>query len=481
MATPPQAIQRHRTAMTRYSLSKPLALALAHRVVSPDRSLFDYGCGRGTDVSLLQKVGISATGWDPHFQPKAEVKPADCVNLGYVLNVIESPQERTATLQKAFALTNRVLIVSVRVDQALDNASEFSDGVLTKVGSFQKLYTQDEFRDYLRSALDRKPHMASLGIAYVFRDDLAEAEYLAQLALYRPVSFRESVRAEFSKDRTAKKYMALARVLGRTPLDTEFKAFSRLIERYGSVSRIERIAKSLLDSDMLASAQEERRVNILMFVAMLRLQGLAPPPIRSLSNEVQADVKMLWPNYKAAIQAGTDFLFELGKPGQIAEECKRTKIGKKLPDALYVHKSAEAQLSPLLQLMVLTAKQIVGEVTYDLIKISTEGKKLSFLAYKDFENTPHPELAYSLKLFLPKASYDLRRYTESLNPPILHRKETFLDTLHPRYAEYAELTKQEEGHDLLSRSDIGTRNGWEALLNSRNLRIENNSVVSTLI
>ena len=403
------------------------------------------------------------------------------MNLGYVLNVIESPQERTATLQKAFALANRVLIVSVRVDQALDNASEFSDGVLTKVGSFQKRYTQDEFRDYLRGALDRKPHMASLGVAYVFRDDQAEAEYLAQLALYRPVSFRESVRAEFSKDRTAKKYMALAKVLGRTPLDTEFKPFPRLIERYGSVLRIERIAKSLLDSDMLASAQEARRVNILIFLAMLRLQGLAPPPIRSLSNEVQADVKMLWPNYKAAIQAGTDFLFELGKPGQIAEECKRARVGKKLPDALYVHKSAEEQLSPLLQLMVLTAKQIVGEVTYDLIKISTEGKKLSFLAYKDFENTPHPELAYSLKLFLPKASYDLRRYTESLNPPILHRKETFLDSLHPRYAEYAELTRQEGAHDLLSRSDIGTRNGWQALLTSRNLRIENNNVVSTLM
>ncbi len=403
------------------------------------------------------------------------------MNLGYVLNVIENLEERAATLKRAFDLAQRVLIVSVRVDQALDNAFEFSDGVLTKVGSFQKLFTQDEFRDYVRTVLGRRPHMASLGIAYVFRDDQAEADYLAQASLYRPASFRETVRAEFSKDRTAKKYMALARVLGRTPLETEFKASPRLIERYGSLSRVERIAKSLLDSDTLASAQEERRVNILIFLAMLRLQALTPPPIRSLSNEVQADVKMLWPNYKAAIQAGTDFLFELGKPGQIAEECKRAKTGKKLPDALYIHRSAESQLSPLLQLMVLTARQIVGEITYDLIKISTDGKKLSFLAYRDFDNAPHPELAYSLKLFVPKASYDLRNYTDSFNPPILHRKETFLDSLHPRYAEYAELTRQEQELDLLSRSDIGTRNGWQALLASRNLRIEDNSVVSTII
>ena len=55
--------------------------------------------------------------------------------------------------------------------------------------------------------------MASLGIAYVFRDDQAEADYLAQVALHRPVGFREAVRAEFSKDRIAQKYTALARVL----------------------------------------------------------------------------------------------------------------------------------------------------------------------------------------------------------------------------------------------------------------------------
>lgn len=479
MTIQPLAIPRHLTAMKRYSLSRPLALALAQQVVSPRCSLFDYGCGRGTDVRLLQKAGVNAAGWDPHFRPKEEIRSADCINLGYVLNVIEDPAERAATLQKAFSLAAKVLIVSVRVDQALDDAAEFADGVLTKVGSFQKLFTQDEFREYLRAVLGRKPHVASLGIAYVFRDDQAETEYLAQIALYRPVSFREAVRAEFAKDRTAQRYMTLAKTLGRTPLETEFKSFPRLIDRYGSLSRIERIARSLIDADTLATAQEERRVNILTYIAMLRLQGLTPPPIRNLSEEVQADIKMLWSSYRKAIQAGTDFLFELGKPGQISEECKRAKTGKRLPDALYIHRSAESQLSPLLRLMVLTARQIVGEITYDLIKIAIDGKKLSFLAYKDFDDTPHPELSYSLKVFLPKASYDLRNYTESSNPPVLHRKETFLDSLHPRYAEYAQLTAREEELGLLSRTDIGTRNGWEALLKSRNLQFEGSKLVES--
>ncbi len=67
METLAQAIPRHRTAMKRYSLSKPVTLALAHQVVSPGLSVFDYGCGQGTDIRLLEKAGIHAVGWDPHF------------------------------------------------------------------------------------------------------------------------------------------------------------------------------------------------------------------------------------------------------------------------------------------------------------------------------------------------------------------------------------------------------------------------------
>jgi DNA phosphorothioation-associated putative methyltransferase len=228
----------------------------------------------------------------------------------------------------------------------------------------------------------------------------------------------------------------------------------------------------LIGSDLLVSAQEERRVNILTYMAMLRLQGLTPPPIRSLTGEVQADIKMLWPSYKAAIQAGMDFLFDLGRPGRIQQECKQSPVGKKLPDALYIHRSAEDQLSPLLRLMILTARQIVGEVEYDLVKIALDGKKLSFLAYQGFEEAPHPTLDYSVKIYLPTASYDIRNYAASLNPPILHRKETFLDPLHPRYVVFARLSAKEQALGLLSRTDIGTRRGWEDLLKSKGLRIE---------
>jgi hypothetical protein len=49
------------------------------------------------------------------------------VNLGYVLNVIEDPAERSATLAKAYGLTNETLVVAVRVDRTLEQAAECGD------------------------------------------------------------------------------------------------------------------------------------------------------------------------------------------------------------------------------------------------------------------------------------------------------------------------------------------------------------------
>lgn len=462
--------------MQRYSLSRPLALAVAHRLVDASRTVFDYGCGRGADVRLLNRLGIHAGGWDPHFRPDEPLLMADCVNLGYVLNVIENPVERLETLRSAFALATRVLIVSVRVDQSLGDATEFADGVVTKIGSFQKLYSQAEFREYLREALDHLPHMASLGIAYVFKDPELEAQYLAQLSLLRPISSHEAIRKEFAKDRTAQRYLSLTKALGRPPLAAEFKGMPKLLDRYGSLQRIERIGQSLIDGDLLVTAREEKRSNFLTYIAMLLLQGLKPPPIRSLPEDVQADIKMLWSNYKASIEAGMSFLFELGKPGAIAEQCKISPVGKRLPDSLYVHTSSEPLLPSLVRLMILAARQIVGELEYDLIKISLDGKKLSFLRYPAFEDEAHPELAYSVRVYLPTASYGIKDFRSSENPPILHRKETFVDALHPRYAEYAALTAEEEKLGLLSRNDIGTRKGWSAALQEKGLRCMGHSL-----
>lgn len=112
MTTP---VARHKTAMSRSALSRPLATALRDEILRPTDSVFDYGCGRGDDLRHLAALGFSADGWDPTHRPRGQRRQADVVNLGYVVNVIERPDERAETLRRAWNLARDVLIVSSRL------------------------------------------------------------------------------------------------------------------------------------------------------------------------------------------------------------------------------------------------------------------------------------------------------------------------------------------------------------------------------
>ena len=253
MDTP--SIQRHRTAIRRLGHSRPVALAQAQGLIAPDVSFFDYGCGFGEDVQLLRATGIEAEGWDPYYRPDTPVRPADCVNLGYVLNVIEGAQEREQTLRAAFELARRVLVVSVRVDQSLNSGTEFSDGLVTNSGSFQKIYTQAEFRQYLQAILGRKPYMASLGIAYVFKDEAVESAHLAQLSITPLKRERADLFSQFGTDPDGQGLVETTRKLGRPPLPSEFDRYPALLLRFGSRSRIDRLVLGLLNPGTLGEAQ----------------------------------------------------------------------------------------------------------------------------------------------------------------------------------------------------------------------------------
>src|ERR1035437_145928 len=132
-------VQRGKTAMKRYTCSRPVALALSDELVKDRDTFFDFGCGHGGDVTYLRRRKINATGWDPFHLPNSPIVAADIVNLGFVLNVIEDPNERSETLRVAFSLARKLLVVSVRVEHGLDSTAEFNDGIITSKGKFQKI------------------------------------------------------------------------------------------------------------------------------------------------------------------------------------------------------------------------------------------------------------------------------------------------------------------------------------------------------
>src|SRR5204863_5300454 len=57
-------VHRHKTALTRYELSKPVKSLLEYGLVKSGRTFFDYGCGQGADFRGLQALGYEADGWD---------------------------------------------------------------------------------------------------------------------------------------------------------------------------------------------------------------------------------------------------------------------------------------------------------------------------------------------------------------------------------------------------------------------------------
>lgn len=97
--TTAEQIERHRTAIRRKDLSKPVRTAIEDQLISERTTVLDYGCGHGDDVRNLRALGVKCVGWDPEFQQSSAISHSDVVNLGYVVNVIEDPVERANVLK----------------------------------------------------------------------------------------------------------------------------------------------------------------------------------------------------------------------------------------------------------------------------------------------------------------------------------------------------------------------------------------------
>lgn len=176
--------KRHRTAIVRKTFSRPVRLALEAKLFETTTTFFDFGCGHGIDTDLLSARGYDSGGWDPYYFPNNIIKAADIVNLGYVINVIECPQERREALLSAWSLARKMLIVAARTLPVEKGKGDipYSDGILTSRRTFQKYYGQRELIDYLDSVLNAKSLPVAQGVCFVFRHEKS-CEKLAPFAL----------------------------------------------------------------------------------------------------------------------------------------------------------------------------------------------------------------------------------------------------------------------------------------------------------
>jgi DNA phosphorothioation-associated putative methyltransferase len=466
-----QQVARHRTAMTRAALSRPIALAVADGVLNTSLSVFDYGCGRGDDLRNLSALGYRSDGWDPGHRPDTALRAADAVNLGYVVNVIEDRAERRETLQRAWSLAEQVLIVSARlVWEARDlEGRPHADGLVTRTGTFQKFYDQAELAGWIEESLGVKPVAAAPGIFYVFRDAARAHEFLATRAYtYRP-RMRVDPHAVYQAHQEAlAPLLEFLSMHARPPRTGELDAPAEetIREHFSSIARATNLIRDVTDDGYWDHVRLQRRQELLVYIAMSRFGRR--PRFCDLAKTLAADIKTHLGKYSDACLQADRLLLSTGDPAVVLVSARSSNVGKQTPSALYVHRSALGYLPPVLRVYEGCGRVLAGTVEHaNLVKLSVIEPQVSYLTYPDFDRDPHPTLRSAVTVNLRRLSVDWRDYSRSDNPPLLHRKEEFVGADHPKRALYERLTRAEMKAGLYEHPErIGTLRGWLAELRS---------------
>jgi DNA phosphorothioation-associated putative methyltransferase len=467
-------VSRHRTALTRYSLSTPVQSLWRHGYLDGAQSFFDYGCGRGDDLRALQSLGLDACGWDPHFAPDGEKRIADVVNLGFVLNVIEDQRERLEALRGAWTLSRRVLAVAVLIGgrTAFERFRLFRDGVLTARGTFQKYFSPSEFREYLEEALGREPITVAPGIAFIFRSDEDEQAFLARRARARstyvprisaprpereprvrePRAPREprppreriptkwEIHAELADD-----FWAACLSIGRLPEPGEYARLNELRDLLGQPGTVFRALARRRGEDEFRTAQETRRNDLLVFLALNLFERRRS--FRGLPETVQRDIRTHFGSYQNGQGKAQELLFSTGKPQVILEAVKvAASQGLGFLDgehSLQLHSSLAQELPPVLRVYLGCAARLYGDVeNADLIKLHVQSGKVSIMSYDDFEGKPLPKLIERVKINLRRQEIDFFEYsTTPDNEQLLYLKSRFIRSGFPSYEEQVQFDR----------------------------------------
>lgn len=468
--------------MARSALSRPLTTALADQLLDPSLTVFDYGCGRGDDLRHLAALGYTARGWDPTHCPDGDRLAADVVNLGYVVNVIEHPAERAEVLRSAWALANRLLVISSRlVWDARDLVGRpLGDGLITRTGTFQKFYEQAELAGWIEQTLGVQPLAAAPGVFYVFRDPSAAQQFLTtRVHRYRPrVRIDPHVAYEAHRELLSPLFAFLTDH-ARPPRSGEMAAVEETAIRavFGSIGRGLRLIRQVTDDSHWDQVSIHRRAELLTYIALSRFGRR--PKFGQLAPTLAADIKTLFGTYQSACVQADRLLFASGDPTMIFVSARSSPVGKQTPTALYVHRSALGELPPLLQVYEGCARVLSGTVeSANLIKLFIGKPQVSYLTYPRFDRDAHPTLATSVTVNLKNTSVDWRDYGRSANPPLLHRKEEFIGAENPRRELYSKLTRAELRAGLYEHPErIGTIAGWQAVLAEAGVHVKGHRLI----
>jgi DNA phosphorothioation-associated putative methyltransferase len=486
------SIDRHKTAIVRHDLSAPMKTLAKSGFLAGKYSIFDYGCGRGDDLRELEAHGLDAIGWDPNFQPDNDKVSSDIVNLGFVLNVIESQDERLEALLDAWDLAKKCLVVSIMIANKnhISQFTPYKDGIITSRNTFQKYYAQNEIKGYLESHLDEVAVTVAPGIFYIFKDKIAEQNYLQsrykrfnswkQLTSPEPVAQKDKAKRLITQHQELfNTFWQKCLELGRIPANDEFSQAEEVKTLTGSFRKTFSLLDELYDTSEFEQAQQKRKEDLLAYFAMSLFEKRKY--YTQQPEDLKRDIKVLFGEYKVALNLAKELLFAISDTRLIEENC--IKAHQSLPasiinqgHSLILHKHFIEQLPLLLRVYVNAALQIYGELDdhIDLIKIHITSGKVTLTSYDDFDNKAVPFLVERIKIKMAEQDIDFFDYVnENRRPPLLN-KGAYLDQCFTNYKKQISFDKRLAKllNFNLNEDIFMARGQYENLLKEENKSIE---------
>lgn len=447
-------VERHKTAITRAALSAPMYLLFTSGLIRHDSTVLDYGCGQGDDIRALQSDGYAIEGWDPHYRPDpSSLKKSQVTNLGFVLNVIEDPEERAEALKRAFSLTEVCLAVSVMLygKADLSGARPYRDGYLTSRKTFQKYYTQSELREFISSVLDVEPLAVGQGIFLVFRDELEEQRYL----LRRQIGFKAREYRAVPRPSTSQKNIAnkssekLSKTIIRD-LATEIRAFGRQPDiselpkglatklsrskqgvQYAASQAIADIGHEELE-EIVAKRTEDLSLHFAMHAFSQRKSYSTFPP------ELRRDIRAFFGSHKRTQESGQELLYSIGNQDLLLKDAAAAaaaRIGHLEQGKFQFSADRLQELSVRLRGYVALAERLAGDLSEtSLLKIHINSRKLTALTYADFEASFLPRLMTRVKVEFDTFDVSIIDHSANNDVRLLYLKSRYMTDSDPRRA-----------------------------------------------
>jgi DNA phosphorothioation-associated putative methyltransferase len=226
---------------------------------------------------------------------------------------------------------------------------------------------------------------------------------------------------------------------GRRPLPSEFDQWAEMRKEIGPPGQVERFLFSRFEETEFNIAQQNRKDDLLVYLAKANLRKKVP--FSHLSISLREDMKQFFGKYPNALELGRELLFAAGDMDEIEIACEELQVGWQDEQALYFHRDVLSLLPPILRAYVGCAESLYGDANQaDLLKLHKASGKMTFLVYDGFEEKPLPELCERIKVNL-RSGWTVV-FDHSKQGQLLYFKERFLAPDHPKQLKCQRLSKK---------------------------------------